>query len=117
MPAADRVRRGPAAQRDGQDPQADASATIQCAEADRYCGVIPTASSAAIPSILPVPRDRLPGPATGIPSKSPTKKLQGNVFMTNKKLSLLATATALCLLSTQAAFAQKKYDTGASATE
>jgi branched-chain amino acid transport system substrate-binding protein len=37
--------------------------------------------------------------------------------MTTKKLSLLAAATALCLLSTQAAFAQKKYDTGASDTE
>ncbi len=36
---------------------------------------------------------------------------------TKKKLSLLAAATALCLLSTQAAFAQKKYDTGASDTE
>ena len=33
------------------------------------------------------------------------------------KLSLLAAAAALCLLSTQAAFAQKKYDTGASDTE
>ncbi|WGS20531.1 MULTISPECIES: ABC transporter substrate-binding protein [unclassified Bradyrhizobium] len=37
--------------------------------------------------------------------------------MTTKKLSLLAAATALCLLSTQAAFAQKKYDTGVSDTE
>ncbi|MFB9262310.1 ABC transporter substrate-binding protein [Bradyrhizobium erythrophlei] len=36
---------------------------------------------------------------------------------TKKKMSLLAAATALCLLSTQAAFAQKKYDTGASDTE
>ncbi|WGR99830.1 ABC transporter substrate-binding protein [Bradyrhizobium sp. ISRA443] len=37
--------------------------------------------------------------------------------MTTKKLSLLAAATALCLLSTQAALAQKKYDTGVSDTE
>ncbi|WP_407149916.1 ABC transporter substrate-binding protein [Bradyrhizobium sp. ORS 86] len=37
--------------------------------------------------------------------------------MITKKLSLLAAATTLCLLSTQAAFAQKKYDTGASDTE
>ena len=37
--------------------------------------------------------------------------------MKTTKLSLLAAATALCLLSTQAAFAQKKYDTGASDTE
>ncbi|MBR0982757.1 ABC transporter substrate-binding protein [Bradyrhizobium liaoningense] len=37
--------------------------------------------------------------------------------MKNKKLVLLAAATALTLLSTQGAFAQKKYDTGASDTE
>jgi ABC-type branched-subunit amino acid transport system substrate-binding protein len=37
--------------------------------------------------------------------------------MTNKKLSLLAAAAALSLLTTQGAFAQKKYDTGASDTE
>ena len=35
----------------------------------------------------------------------------------NKKLSLLAAAAALTLLSTQGALAQKKYDTGASDTE
>src|SRR5262245_66401413 len=38
-------------------------------------------------------------------------------MISNKKMSLLAAAAALCLLSTQAAFAQKKYDTGASDTE
>src|SRR5246500_2871016 len=37
--------------------------------------------------------------------------------MKTTKMSLLAAAAALCLLSTQAAFAQKKYDTGASDTE
>jgi ABC-type branched-subunit amino acid transport system substrate-binding protein len=37
--------------------------------------------------------------------------------MKNKKLSLLAAAAALSLLTTQAALAQKKYDTGASDTE
>jgi branched-chain amino acid transport system substrate-binding protein len=37
--------------------------------------------------------------------------------MTNKKLSLLAATAALSLLTTQGAFAQKKYDTGASDTE
>jgi branched-chain amino acid transport system substrate-binding protein len=37
--------------------------------------------------------------------------------MKNKKLTLLAAAAALSLLSTQGAFAQKKYDTGASDTE
>ena len=38
-------------------------------------------------------------------------------FMKNKKLSLLAAAAALSLLTTQGALAQKKYDTGASDTE
>jgi ABC-type branched-subunit amino acid transport system substrate-binding protein len=37
--------------------------------------------------------------------------------MHNKKLTLLAAATALTVLATQNAFAQKKYDTGASDTE
>lgn len=37
--------------------------------------------------------------------------------MNNKKLSLLAAATAISLLTTQTASAQKKYDTGASDTE
>ncbi|MDX3965766.1 MAG: ABC transporter substrate-binding protein [Bradyrhizobium sp.] len=37
--------------------------------------------------------------------------------MKNKKIVLLAAATALTLLSAQSAFAQKKYDTGASDTE
>ncbi|HEY3791932.1 MAG TPA: ABC transporter substrate-binding protein [Bradyrhizobium sp.] len=37
--------------------------------------------------------------------------------MHNKKLTLLAAATALTVLATQSAFAQKKYDTGASDTE
>jgi branched-chain amino acid transport system substrate-binding protein len=37
--------------------------------------------------------------------------------MHNKKLTLLAAATALTLLATQSAFAQKKYDTGATDTE
>jgi len=37
--------------------------------------------------------------------------------MKNKKLSLLAAAAALSLLTTQSALAQKKYDTGASDTE
>src|ERR1700681_3078498 len=37
--------------------------------------------------------------------------------MKNKKLSLLAAAAALSLLTTQGALAQKKYDTGASDTE
>ncbi|MEK9283278.1 MULTISPECIES: ABC transporter substrate-binding protein [unclassified Bradyrhizobium] len=37
--------------------------------------------------------------------------------MNNKKLSLLAAATALTLLTVQGAYAQKKYDTGASDTE
>src|ERR1700675_4692281 len=37
--------------------------------------------------------------------------------MKNKKLSLLAAAAALSLLTTQSAFAQKKYDTGATDTE
>src|SRR6201997_1091316 len=37
--------------------------------------------------------------------------------MNNKKLQLLAAAAAFSLLSSQAAFAQKKYDTGASDTE
>jgi len=40
-----------------------------------------------------------------------------NNKMKNNKLSLLAVAAAFALLSTQAAFAQKKYDTGASDTE
>jgi branched-chain amino acid transport system substrate-binding protein len=38
-------------------------------------------------------------------------------FMKSKKLSLLAAAAALSLLTTQGASAQKKYDTGASDTE
>src|ERR1700731_281164 len=37
--------------------------------------------------------------------------------MNNKKLSLLAAAAAFSLLTTQAALAQKKYDTGAGDTE
>ncbi|MGY3603351.1 MULTISPECIES: ABC transporter substrate-binding protein [unclassified Bradyrhizobium] len=37
--------------------------------------------------------------------------------MQNKKIALLAAVAAFSLLSTQAAFAQKKYDTGASDTE
>jgi branched-chain amino acid transport system substrate-binding protein len=37
--------------------------------------------------------------------------------MKNKKISLLAAVAAVCLLSTQGALAQKKYDTGASDTE
>jgi hypothetical protein len=37
--------------------------------------------------------------------------------MNNKKLSLAAVATAISLLANQSAFAQKKYDTGASDTE
>jgi ABC-type branched-subunit amino acid transport system substrate-binding protein len=37
--------------------------------------------------------------------------------MKNKKIALLAAAVAFSLLSTQGAFAQKKYDTGASDTE
>jgi branched-chain amino acid transport system substrate-binding protein len=37
--------------------------------------------------------------------------------MKTKKLPLLAAAAALCLLSTQAAFAQKTYDTGVTDTE
>ena len=37
--------------------------------------------------------------------------------MNNKKLQLLAAAAAFSLLATQGAFAQKKYDTGASDTE
>src|SRR6201995_5726063 len=37
--------------------------------------------------------------------------------MHNKKLALLAAATAMTVLATQSAFAQKKYDTGASDTE
>src|ERR1700761_9196644 len=37
--------------------------------------------------------------------------------MNNKKLQLFAAAAAFSLLATQAAFAQKKYDTGASDTE
>src|SRR5947209_19800982 len=35
----------------------------------------------------------------------------------NKKLSLLAAATALALLTTQTAYAQKAYDTGVTDTE
>jgi branched-chain amino acid transport system substrate-binding protein len=38
-------------------------------------------------------------------------------FMKTKKLQLLAAAAAFSLLATQAAFAQKKYDTGATDTE
>jgi branched-chain amino acid transport system substrate-binding protein len=37
--------------------------------------------------------------------------------MNSKKLSLLATATAISLFASQSAYAQKKYDTGASDTE
>jgi hypothetical protein len=37
--------------------------------------------------------------------------------MNNKKLQLLAAAAAFSLLATQGAFAQKKYDTGASDSE
>ena len=37
--------------------------------------------------------------------------------MNNKKLQLFAAAAAFSLLATQGAFAQKKYDTGASDTE
>jgi hypothetical protein len=37
--------------------------------------------------------------------------------MNNKKMSLLAAAAVLSLLTTQGALAQKKYDTGASDTE
>ena len=37
--------------------------------------------------------------------------------MQNKKLALLAAATAFSVLASQSAFAQKKYDTGASDTE
>src|SRR5271155_5887077 len=37
--------------------------------------------------------------------------------MNNKKLSLGAAATVISLLASQSAFAQKKYDTGASDTE
>ena len=37
--------------------------------------------------------------------------------MNDKKLSLLAAATALTLLATQAAYAQKAYDTGVTDTE
>src|SRR6201982_1116397 len=37
--------------------------------------------------------------------------------MKNKKISLLAAVAAVCLLSTQGALAQKKYDTGATDTE
>src|SRR6266436_3538211 len=37
--------------------------------------------------------------------------------MNNKKLTLLAAATAFAVLATQSAFAQKKYDTGASDAE
>ena len=37
--------------------------------------------------------------------------------MNSKKLPLFATVAALSLLTTQAALAQKKYDTGASDTE
>jgi ABC-type branched-subunit amino acid transport system substrate-binding protein len=37
--------------------------------------------------------------------------------MHNKKLALLAAATAMTVLATQSAFAQKKYDTGATDTE
>src|SRR5215475_9738769 len=37
--------------------------------------------------------------------------------MNNKKMRLLVAAAAFSLLTTQSAFAQKKYDTGASDTE
>ena len=37
--------------------------------------------------------------------------------MKNNKITLLAAAAAFTLLATQSAFAQKKYDTGASDTE
>src|ERR1700736_3705619 len=46
-----------------------------------------------------------------------TKKPGKKIFMKNKKLSLLAAAATLSLLTTQGALAQKKYDTGASDTE
>src|ERR1700685_2250902 len=39
------------------------------------------------------------------------------ISMNNKKMTLLVAAAAFSLLATQAAFAQKKYDTGASDTE
>src|SRR3979490_1009801 len=44
------------------------------------------------------------------------RRNQGMPFMKNKKLTLLA-APAFAVLATQTAFAQKKYDTGASDTE
>src|SRR3979411_1664357 len=44
------------------------------------------------------------------------RRNQGMPFMKNKKLTLLA-AAAFAVLATQTAFAQKKYDTGASDTE
>jgi branched-chain amino acid transport system substrate-binding protein len=42
---------------------------------------------------------------------------KGTDFMNNKKLTLLAAAAAFSLLASQNAFAQKKYDSGASDTE
>src|SRR5262245_16379783 len=48
---------------------------------------------------------------------SPTKENQGRSSMNNKKLCLLAAAAAFSLLTTQSAFAQKTYDTGASDAE
>ena len=48
---------------------------------------------------------------------STTKKTKECPVMNNKKLSLvLAAAAAITLLPSQSAFAQKKYDTGASDT-
>ncbi len=48
---------------------------------------------------------------------STTMKVQGMLSMKNNKITLLAAAAAFTLLTTQGAFAQKKYDTGAGDTE
>jgi ABC-type branched-subunit amino acid transport system substrate-binding protein len=52
-----------------------------------------------------------------LPLMSPTKKTKEHSLMNNKKLPLLAAAAAIALLASPSAFAQKKYDTGASDTE
>src|SRR6201987_2318806 len=103
MPAPDPLCRCAAAQRHRQYPQAHpAQESFHCLGHRHGRSCLVTRRILPVSFLVPCPT---------------TKKVQDMLSTKNKAISLLAAAAAFTLLATQSAFAQKKYDTGASDSE
>src|ERR1700692_2149356 len=108
-------------------PTSRASSALRPFSSSTPCRATPPARSTSRPCarILarprrPTPPKQLPRDVSSLPFVAPSSLMKGVLPVNNKKLSLatsFATATALAVLTTQGALAQKKYDTGATDTE